>query len=127
MPLPLLNLLIFAFTAWLGLYLIARDRSKSVLVYTGMGLVAYALSLALNSLFLLDFQLPLSYVLQMLAKTLLFVPALCWFGATLYLLPEGTLPNEVYGVVRYAVPALIGIIFLLLRRFYPLTSNNAIY
>lgn len=42
MPLPLLNLLIFAFTTWLGLYLVARDRTKPVLVYTGLGLVAYA-------------------------------------------------------------------------------------
>src|ERR1044071_9749635 len=71
MPLPLPTLMIFTFTGWFGLYLVARDRNKPVLVYTGLGLVGYALSLALNSLLLLDSQQNSSVVLLSLGRTLL--------------------------------------------------------
>jgi len=123
MPLPLLNVLIFAFTCWLGLYLIARDRTKPVLIYTGLGLVAYALSLALNSLLPLDLKSILTVTFHPLTRALLFVPALCWFGATFYLLPEGTLPNSVFRMLRYSVPVIIGVIFLVLHSLSPPIDN----
>src|SRR5258705_7244662 len=104
MPLPLPTLLIFAFTGWLGLYLIARDPTKPVLVYTGLGLVGYALSLALNVMLPQDAERILIVVLQPIGRTLLFVPALCWFGATFHLLPEGTLPNWVFRTLPFIIP-----------------------
>ncbi len=119
MPLPILNLLIFSFTCWLGLYLVTRDRTKPVLVYTGLGLVAYALCLALNTVLKLESERNLSVDLVTFGRTLLFVPALCWFGATFHLLPEETLPNRVFTILGYAVPVLIGSVFLVLRFFSP--------
>ncbi len=125
MSLPLLTLLIFAFTTWLGLYLIARDRTKPVLVYTGLGLVAYALSPAFNSLLPLDTEHILTIALRPLGETLLFIPALCWFGATFHLLPEGSLPNGVFRLLPYIVLALIGLIFLVLRMVFPPTDDSS--
>jgi hypothetical protein len=125
MSLPLLNLLIFAFTCWLGLYLIARDRTKPVLVYTGLGLVAYALSLAFNSLLPLDTERILTVTLHPLVEVLLFIPALCWFGATFHLLPEGSLPGWVFRLLPYVVLVLIGLIFLILRIIFPPTDDSS--
>ncbi len=119
MSLPLLNLLIFAFTTWLGLYLIARDRTKPVLIFTGLGLVAYALIIAFNSLSALDLQSILTVTLHPLGLTLFFIPALCWFAATFHLLPEGTLPNQVFKLLPYMVLVMIGLIFGVLSRFSP--------
>jgi hypothetical protein len=45
-----LSVFTFAFSLWLGLYLIARDPHKRRLRYTGFGLIAYALALAVNAL-----------------------------------------------------------------------------
>lgn len=115
MPLPLLNLLIFAFTCWLGLYLIARDHTKPVLVYTGLGLVGYALVLALNSLLLVA---PAYLTLRTLSLALLFVPALCWFGASLHLLPEETLPTTAFKIVKWVISISILVIYLVLLNFY---------
>lgn len=41
-----LQLLLFAFTLWLGLYLLARRTEKAALRLAGLGLTAYALALA---------------------------------------------------------------------------------
>lgn len=119
MPLPLQSVLIFAFTGWFGLYLIARDRSKPVLVYTGFGLVGYALCIAFNSLFSLNAQQNPNAVLLPLGRTLLFVPALCWFGAALHLLPEETLPRWVLRGVRNMIPLAVGVIYFIFSRFNP--------
>ncbi len=128
MPLSLPTLLIFAFTAWLGLYLIARDRTKPVLIYTGLGLVGYALGLALNSMLLLSSKQVLSIDLVTLVRTLLFVPALCWFGAALHLLPEGTLPRWVAVGLRFAIPTLIMVIYLITRpNSYSTPFANSVY
>ncbi|MBI1278650.1 MAG: hypothetical protein GC179_11035 [Anaerolineaceae bacterium] len=110
MSLPLLNLLIFAFTCWLGLYLIARDHTKPVLVYTGLGLVGYTLSLALYSLTRFD---DVPKELLPLQAVILLMPALCWFAAALHLLPEKTLPNPILFGVRYAIPVVLMAIYYL--------------
>jgi hypothetical protein len=80
----MVSVLVFGFALWLGLYLLARDAQKGVVRYTGLGLVVYALGLALDLLG--------SYgvhpALVTLRWPLLFIPALCWFAAAVYLLPE---------------------------------------
>src|SRR5690349_20122413 len=101
MPFPLLNVFIFAFTIWLGLYLIARDRTKPVLVYTGLGLVGYAIGLALYQLIQFD-SAPVE--LQTVQAVFLFVPALCWFVGAIHILPEGTLSRPITLGVRYIIP-----------------------
>lgn len=81
----LFQILVFAFTFWLGLYLIARDRTRPVLVFTGAGLLAYAAVLFLDSLIPYTSNLAL---LEALQWPLRFAPALLWYNAAAHLLPE---------------------------------------
>ncbi|MEZ4671862.1 MAG: hypothetical protein R3E39_28495 [Anaerolineae bacterium] len=98
---PLLPILIYAFTLWLGLYLIARDGHKPLLVFTGLGLVAYALIMPVDILTRPPF--PQSDFLQRIHVPLLFAPALCWLGAALHLLPSGRWQRWLTLGVRFAV------------------------
>jgi hypothetical protein len=41
-----LQLLLFTFALWLGLYLLSRQTEKTALRLAGLGLTAYALALA---------------------------------------------------------------------------------
>ena len=114
--LPVLNVLLFAFTLWFGFYLIARDRRKAVLVYTGLGLVSYAVVIALQSLMLVERE---ADGLQALNGTLLFAPALCWFGAAFHLLPEAApLPHWMRIGIALLIPLLLILIYLILRPYY---------
>jgi hypothetical protein len=72
---------------WFGLYLLARDPGKPLLRLTGLGLLAYALALALD-LLLAAPAVPAAPTLTTLAALLVLGPALAWSGALLYLLPE---------------------------------------
>jgi hypothetical protein len=78
-------LLAFGLAWWLGLYLIARNPSRPLLRRAGLGLLAYALALALDVLRGAGG----GPLLGRAASALLFLPALSWSGATLLLLPEG--------------------------------------
>ena len=49
--LPLIQITTYSLTLWFGLYLIARDRTKPGLLYAGLGLVTYAVGLAVVVLF----------------------------------------------------------------------------
>ncbi len=80
---------VFAFAAWLGAYLIRRDPRKPMLVYTGLGLLTYAAGLALNALMTASPSPAITLSLQRIRWPLLFIPALCWLGAAIDLLPEG--------------------------------------
>ena len=73
-----MQLLFYAFTLWLGAYLLARHSQKVAVRLTGWGLLAYALALAIQ------------IVLQQFSEQviLLLAPALLWIGAALHLLPE---------------------------------------
>lgn len=83
--LRLIQILTYAGTLWLGLYLLARDPRKPGLRFAGLGVVAYALGLALDALgAAADAASPLARW----RWPLLFLPALLWVGATIYLLPE---------------------------------------
>jgi hypothetical protein len=81
----LLHILVFGFALWLGCYLLARDPRKPRLRYTGLGLIAYAGSLALDSLSRFG-----GIDVIRLRWPLLFIPALFWFSAAIDLLPEET-------------------------------------
>ncbi len=82
MTIPYLSILIYSFTLWFGLYLIARDYKKAGLRYAGLGLVSYAVALAF-SLLLPD--TPQTVVWRYLS---LLLPSLFWMAATLYLVPD---------------------------------------
>lgn len=100
--------LAFAFALWLGLYLLAREPHKPVLIYTGFGLVAYGLSLALSSLIAVAPRPVVEVDIQRLRWPLLFAPALFWFGAASEILPEQH-PVRLrlsYGL-RYLIPTIM--------------------
>jgi hypothetical protein len=81
----LIALVAFAIAWWLGLYLLARDARKPVLLRAGLGLLGYALALAATVL-----QAAGSWQ-ELFARAhtvLVFVPALLWSGAALLLLPD---------------------------------------
>lgn len=75
---PSVELIFFGFTLWLGAYLLARNSQKLTLRLTGLGLLAYALALAVQ------------IVVKQSPLAILILPALLWLGAALALLPEET-------------------------------------
>lgn len=90
-----IELILYALTLWLGLYLITRNVSNLRLRYAGLGTVAYALSLALDLLVTYvrsgtetNGTMLFWPVLERLHGPLLFLPALFWVRTTIELLPE---------------------------------------
>ena len=73
---PIMRILFYAFTLWLGSYLLARNSQKMAVRLTGCGLLAYAIALATQILF------------DQFILLILLLPALLWIGAALHLLPE---------------------------------------
>src|SRR6266508_6010601 len=73
---PYLSIFFYAFTLWLGAYLLARDSQKITIQLTGWGLIAYALALTIQIIF------------NQFLLIILLAPALLWIGAALHLLPE---------------------------------------
>lgn len=69
-------LLFYAFTLWLGSYLLARDSQKMAIRLTGWGLIAYAVAWAVQIIF------------NQFILIIILCPALFWIGAALHLLPE---------------------------------------
>jgi hypothetical protein len=72
----IVNLFFFGFTLWLGAYLLARNSYKMTVRLTGLGILFYAIVLALEIL------------RGQQSNAILLIPALCWIGAVLYLIPE---------------------------------------
>ncbi|MCK6630151.1 MAG: hypothetical protein L6R45_33870 [Anaerolineae bacterium] len=82
-----LELFIYSLALWLGLYLLARNPARLPLAGAGLGLLAFAASLAAN---LLSGFAPTSTLAQTLTRwheTLPFLAALFWLVALLYLWP----------------------------------------
>ncbi|MBI3167041.1 MAG: hypothetical protein HYZ22_01075 [Chloroflexi bacterium] len=88
-----MELFFFGFTLWLGAYLLARSTHKQTVQFTGWGLIAYALALAIYILF------------QQFILIILLIPALLWIGAALYLLPEED-PKRSILIRTWAVTAI---------------------
>lgn len=106
----ILQIVAYSLALWLGLYLIARNPANPRLRFAGLGLIAYALSLASDLLAVHAPSAELAATLARLHWPLLFLPAFFWFGATVYLLPEET-PLQTflsrmwgYGLLPVAVP-----------------------
>lgn len=110
----LLDLLTFAVACWLGLYLLVRNPSKVLLRRAAYGLLAYALALTAIRLGQLA-DAPLATTLARLHNTLVLLPALCWSGTLLLLLPEASTlrPRLDYGWRYGLVP--ITLLAILLR------------
>src|SRR5947207_551074 len=83
-----INILTFGFALWLGLYLLARDPAKALLRYAGLGILAYALSLAAEILSENTPSITVTAILLLIQQFLALLPAVFWTGALLQLLPE---------------------------------------
>jgi hypothetical protein len=77
---------IFWFAFWLGCYLLGRDARSAVLRLAGLGLIAYAGVLALDAINVTAASPPL--LLARARWSLPFLPAVCWSGALIALVPE---------------------------------------
>ena len=69
-----LHTIVFTFTMWLGLYLMARAPHNKKLLYAGLGLTAYAESLLVSALS----SLSASAFLTSIQWSLIFFPAVFW-------------------------------------------------
>ncbi|OAN32843.1 hypothetical protein [Mycolicibacterium iranicum] len=76
-----LSALVFALSWWLGLYLLARDPRKLVLVFASIGLTSFALVVALDAVRVLVG----SEMLSRLEIYLVAVPGIAWFAVLLEL------------------------------------------
>ncbi len=110
MSLLILQIFVYTIVLWLGLYLIGRNPANLRLRFTGLGTVAYALSLA--SGFLIPYA-PTPETTQLLSRLhwpLLFLPALFWFGTLIHLLPDDAPLRQglsrfwTYGLLPVATP-----------------------
>lgn len=95
----------FALSCWLACYLVGRDPSRASLRWTATALVSYAFGIAAWIV------TPGSAV----AEILLCIPALCWAGAVVALLP--LTPAERRPIDRGAL--FLGAAFLLMIIFLP--------
>lgn len=82
MTIPFLHILIYSFTLWFGLYLVARNKNKLGLRYAGLGLISYAFALAL-SLLLRDTISNTAW-----GYLPIMLPSVFWMAATIYLVPD---------------------------------------
>jgi len=76
-----LSALVFALSWWLGLYLVARDPRKLVLVLASVGLTSFALVVALDAVRLVS----ASGLLSRVEIYLVAVPGIAWFAVLLEL------------------------------------------
>src|SRR5262245_2495431 len=82
------EILSFGFAWWLGLYLLARDSHKALLRRTGLGLVAYALALAVDLVHGYALSPAPADTLLRVHWALILLPALFWSGALVLVLPD---------------------------------------
>ena len=103
-----LSALVFALSWWLGLYLVARDPRKLVLVLASVGLTSFALVVALDAVRLVS----ASGLLSRVEIYLVAVPGIAWFAVLLELSrPRDSWrsrPGEVALVAGVAVVAFAG-------------------
>src|SRR3954470_5743460 len=85
-----INILTFGFALWLGLYLLARNPAQALLRYAGLGILAYALSLAAEILSENAPSITVTAILLLIQQFLVMLPAVFWTGALFQLLPEAT-------------------------------------
>ena len=101
-----LSAVVFALSWWLGLYLLARDPRKPVLVLAAVGLFSFAVVVALDAV-------RLAASAQMLGRIeiyLVVVPGVVWFAVLLEMARPGERwrPREIAAVAAVAAVAWAG-------------------
>lgn len=109
-----LQTLVFGFVLWFSLYLLQRSTGRKLL-YTGLGLGAYALALAFDLLAALSS--PSENFFLRLHWGVLILPAIFWTGAMIQLLPDENgqkrAYNKIWHMVILPVSLLLVLVFLL--------------
>ncbi len=103
-----LSALVFSLSWWLGLYLLARDPRKPVLVLAAIGLTSFASVVALDAVRVVSGL----HVLSRIEIYLVAVPGIAWFAVLLELSrPHDTLrsrASELIAVIVVAAGAFVG-------------------
>src|ERR1700742_3702984 len=103
-----LSALVFSLSWWLGLYLLARDPRKPVLVLAAIGLTSFALVVALDAVRLVSGL----HVLSRIEIYLVALPGIAWFAVLLELSrPHDTWRSragELMAVAGVAAGAFVG-------------------
>lgn len=81
--------LVYGLALWLGLYLLGREPATTRPRLAGLGLMTYALAVALDILVAAAPAPALAAALARARWPFLLLPALCWTGTIVGLLPEG--------------------------------------
>ncbi len=107
------NLFFFGFTLWLGAYLLTRNVQKLTVRLTGLGILCFAVVLALE---IIAGQQP---------NGLLLLPALFWIGAVLNLVPEESAWRQTL-IRTWALTAIPIFILTLLNTWFSLIALAAL-
>ena len=103
--LPFIQLIIYAFTLWFGLYLLARHHQKVGMRYAGLGLVAYALGLGADTIISSMDNKQLIDQAIWFRRAWIIIPALCWGLTVQQLIPleaREDLPGRPIGLIFLA-------------------------
>ena len=104
-----MSAVVFGLSWWLGLYLLARDPRKPVLVLAALGLTSFALVVALDAVRVT--RGPHSALLSQLEVYLVVVPGVAWCAVLLELArPSDTWRSRVGDMVAVAVVAVLAAI-----------------
>lgn len=115
---------VYGFSLWFGLYLLARSGGKPGLASAGLGLLAYALGIALTSIS--RYVPPLAEALSTRYLLLALLPAVYWFGAAASLLPETYRIGPVARALMTPMPlTVIGVALLIISDASPLLRGCA--
>ncbi len=79
--LPLLQIITYCLALWMGSYLIARHHQNRGMVYAGLGLLAYAVGLEIDTLWVGSPQAEITLSLQSLRAWVILLPAIFWLLA----------------------------------------------
>lgn len=100
----ILSCIVFGLALWFGCYLLNRDWRNRALRRTGAGLCSYALALGADTLQAVA--QPTAGMANWFAA-LLLLPALCWSGALIALLPAGRLKTRLDRLWLFGVIPLV--------------------
>lgn len=107
----ILQTILFFLTFWLGCYLIARDPGRLQLWLAGLGMLAFAVGVAITLLGQFAPSASLALTLYRLQRLFVVLPALFWLAAMVWLVPNRAAWYERYGRQQFLLGASLVCIF----------------
>lgn len=84
---PIIQILTYGFTLWFGLYLLSRHHQKVGMRYAGLGLIAFALGLGIDTLIIsMDNPVLIEQIIWF-RRAWIIIPAICWGMSVQQLIP----------------------------------------